>query len=48
MDPAVIVDTISSWTGGFVGLMTSLPLAVWVCLALLFGAGMLDRLASRG
>jgi hypothetical protein len=48
MDPAVIVDTISSWTGGFVSLMTSLPTAVWVCPVLLFGAGMLDRLASRG
>ncbi|MFI5841383.1 hypothetical protein ACIA8K_16935 [Catenuloplanes sp. NPDC051500] len=48
MDPAVIVDTISSWTGGFVDLMTSLPAPVWICPALLFAGGMLDRLASRG
>ncbi|WP_157239288.1 hypothetical protein [Catenuloplanes japonicus] len=48
MDPALIVNTISSWTGGFVNLMTSLPVAVWICPALLFAGGMLGRLASRG
>ncbi|GAB7045252.1 hypothetical protein [Catenuloplanes indicus] len=48
MDPAVVVDTISSWTTGFITLMGSLPVAVWICPALLFAGGMLDRLVSRG
>ena len=48
MDPAVIVDTISTWTTGLITLMSSLPSAVWICPALLFAGGMLDRLASRG